>query len=104
MSDARALRWRDEDLRARGVLLGPAVPRRRRRPGGAAPPLLRARGRRLARLPSPRRLRGARPVARQGRRYRPGATRLPPPGPLAPRGRHPPPQAAPGGPRVFGTF
>lgn len=90
----RALRWRYEDVRARGVLLGPAVPRRE--PGGAAPALLRAGGRRLARLPRPRRLRGARAVRGARRRHRARAARAAPPGPLARRARRgaPAPAAA----------
>lgn len=100
----RALRWRDEDPRARGVVLGCAVRVLCGRGGCAAPPLLRASRRGLARLPRSRRLRGARAVAGRRRRHRAGPPRVARPRPLAARGRRRPPQAAARGPRVLGTI
>lgn len=103
-SERARLRWRDEHSRARGVVLGRAVPVLRGRAGGAAPPLLRASRRGVARLPRARRLRGARAVAGARRRHRAGAPRAAPPGPLAPRRRRHPTQAAHGPPRLLLTF
>lgn len=103
-SERALLRWRDEDPRARGVVLGPAVPVLRGRAGGAAPPVLRASRRRVARLPRAGCLRGARAVARQRRRHRAGAPGAAPPGPLAARGRRHQAQAAHGLPRLLLSF
>lgn len=67
-----------------------------RRSRGAAPPLLRARRRRVARLPRSGRVRGSRAVHRAQRRHRASEARLPHPGPLATRGLRAASEALPG--------
>lgn len=88
---------------ARGSVLGCAVAVRARA-RGAAPPLLRARRRRVAGLPGAGSVRGARAVAGAGRRHRARQQSAPDPGPVAARGLGHPAQTTRRPARLFRTF